>query len=76
MSKYERKKSRKRESDKAEIQYAANVEAKISAVDVTPVCHLVDCFQVHSVMGMDNGISGCETKDHDSSSMAETLCWV
>ena len=55
MSEYECEKSSERESDKTEVQHAFNVETAISATDVTPFCCLADCFQVHSVVGMDNG---------------------
>lgn len=61
MSKYECKKSLKRKSGKTEVQYAANVETTVFAIDVTPIRCLADYFQVHSIMGMDDGISGCKT---------------
>ena len=36
----------------------SDVEAEISVTDVGTVCNMADCFQVHTLMGMVDGISG------------------
>lgn len=61
MSRHECKKISKRDKGQAEVQRAAYVEAAVSVVDVGSVRCLADRFQVHSPVGMDDGVPGGET---------------
>lgn len=71
---HECEKSAKRKSDETKVQYAAYVQTAVSVVDVASVCHLADYFQVHTPLGLDDGISGCETEEPVEAYLGETFC--
>ena len=60
MSRHECKKISKRDGSQTKVQRAAYVEAAVSVIDVGSVRRMADCFQVHSPVGMDDGVSGGE----------------
>ena len=68
------RRSAKREGCETEVQYAAYVQTAVSVIDVAPVCHLADHFQVHSSVGMDDGFPGGEAKEPLKTHMGKTLC--
>ena len=76
MSGYECKEKAERKSDQAEIQHAANVETEISVIDVGSLPDLADHFQVHTPVGMDDGVPGGETKDLPLTDLAASLCRI
>lgn len=44
------------------------------AHDVPAICHLAYYFQVYSIMGMDNGFSGCKAGKIYSADMGTRVC--
>ena len=76
MSRHECKKISKRDSGQAEVQRTAYVEAAVSVIDVGPVRCVADRFQVHSPLGMDDGVPGGETQDLPLTDLAASFCRV
>ena len=52
----------KSENQKRKVFHAVNVETALSFGHVGTIRHMADRVQVSAVVGMDNGISGSETK--------------
>ena len=52
------------------------METEVFAADVGSFCHMADCFQVHTVMGMDNGVSGSEAEDFCAADMGTAVCRI
>lgn len=69
-------KSAKGKNYETEVQHAAYVQTAVSAIDVASVCDLADHFQVHSSVGMDDGVSGGKAKEPLETYLGETLCRV
>ena len=52
------------------------METALAAVDVSTICNLADHLQVHSTVGMDNGVSGGKACDVRTSDLGENLGWI
>lgn len=72
----EDEKEEKRNSNKRKIFLESHVEAKISSVDVSAFCDLAHYLQVHTFMGLDDGISGGKAGHICITGVGEEVCGI
>lgn len=60
----------------AEIQLETDVETAISADDVSAIFDLADYLQVHTAVGLDDGISGSEAEYIREIFLGKEVCWI